>query len=82
MAEREGGGPRGSSRTLGDPPYRASLSAREVLPRRPSNFIGFRRIVVDVGSFKRRFWRVSGVWGDAENVRRGPGKVKKLWGSP
>ncbi len=34
LAEREGGGPRGSSRTRGDPPLGLSLSAEEV-PREP-----------------------------------------------
>ena len=32
MAEREGGVPRGSSRTLGDPPWGLSLSAEEGPP--------------------------------------------------
>ncbi len=47
LAEREGGGPRGSSRTLGDPPLGLSLS----LPRKsPENLEEVPRIWEGEGS--------------------------------
>ncbi len=48
LAEREGGVPRGSSRTLGDPPWGLSLSAKTV-------FENLEKVPTESGS--RRSWR-------------------------